>query len=187
MNKDTLATTSIRDFQNYQKYLSANADTGEARYKYELALLKGEEETVTNGFCYVCDRKVDLLIDFLYSPQLAQGNVRIPNWRERLLCSTCSLNNRTRACIQFLHENLRCSESNSIYISEQVTPLYAALKKSFPGLIGSEYMGERVPYGSLDERGIRNESITRLSFDNDSLDFILSFDVLNMSRNTQGL
>jgi hypothetical protein len=48
-------------------------------------------------------------------------------------------------------------------------------------------MGERVPYGSLDERGIRNESITRLSFDNDSLDFILSFDVLNMSRNTQRL
>jgi SAM-dependent methyltransferase len=39
-------------------------------------------------------------------------------------------------------------------------------------------LGDSVSYGSCNGDGIRNEDLTRLSFDSDALDFILSFDVL---------
>jgi|ETNmetMinimDraft_35_1059890.scaffolds.fasta_scaffold09782_3 hypothetical protein len=177
MTQVVLDTISIRDFADYQNHLFAIREVNESRFKYELGLLSGADETVTPGFCYVCQHQVDFLIDFKHAGEHYEGNIRIPNWRERLVCPDCQLNNRTRACIHFLNESLLSKRYDSIYVTEQVTPLYTSLANCFPKLIGSEYLGDRIPYGSINEQGIRNESITRLSFKNDSFDFILSFDV----------
>jgi SAM-dependent methyltransferase len=64
----------------------------------------------------------------------------------------------------------------SVYITEQVTGLYDFLAVKHPGLVGSEYLGDSVPRGDFDSRGVRNEDLTRLSFDNESFDAILSFE-----------
>ena len=88
------------------------------------------------------------------------------------------MNNRTRASIQILTQTLAAHRRSHIYIAEQVTPLYGALKKKFKNLIGSEYLGEKVAFGSHDERGVRNESITKLTFSANTFDYILNFDVL---------
>ena len=100
------------------------------------------------------------------------------NWRERVLCTQCEMNNRTRASIQLLVETFGARQHSAIYVAEQVTPLYKALKKRFPELVGSEYLGEKIAFGKLDDRGVRNESITKLTFKENTFDFILNFDVL---------
>lgn len=111
----------------------------------------------------------------------------IPNWRERVVCD-CHLNNRTRASIQILEQSLGAKARHTIYLAEQVTPLYQTLKSRFPMLVGSEYLGDAVPFGANDDRAVRNESITKLSFPDNSFDFALNFDVLeHLSHPETGL
>jgi hypothetical protein len=177
MNQLALKTISIENFAEFENHRFSVSALADSRHKYELSLLKGFDETVTEGYCYICEQQVDLLIDYLHSAEQYEGNIRIPNWRERLTCPSCQLNNRTRACVHFLNENLQCKKSDAIYITEQVTPLYTTLLERFPELIGSEYLAEKIPFGSISEQNVRNESITQLSFKDNSFDFILSFDV----------
>lgn len=130
----------------------------------------------TAGFCYVCGSKSRFLSDFQYGAVEKDG-VKVPNWRERMVCLGCNLNNRMRAAIQ-LFEQIGVPASDSrIYTTEQITPLYKWLHSQYPLTVGSEYMGESVPWGEADSRGVRNESVTRLTFPDNSLDYILSFDV----------
>jgi SAM-dependent methyltransferase len=61
---------------------------------------------------------------------------------------------------------------------EQTTTFYKALSKKYANLVGSEYYGAEYKPGELLENGIRNEDCTNASFENETLDGVLSFDVL---------
>jgi tetratricopeptide (TPR) repeat protein len=128
------------------------------------------------GYCRVCNRPSEFLVDYRHSSQI-QG-VNIPNWRERLVCPTCSLNNRMRSAIHLFLEECQPDKNSKIYLTEQVTPLYDYFNLNFSNIVGSEYLEDKIPYGSLTKDGIRNESLTELTFKNNQFDFILSFDVL---------
>ena len=65
-----------------------------------------------------------------------------------------------------------------MYITERVTPLYRQLENFYKNIIGNEYLGDSVPCGEMDDRLIRNEDVTRLTFKENKFDIILSFDVL---------
>lgn len=147
------------------------------RYSLECALASSEKPFATLGECFVCQKQVRFETDFLYSSDSPEGK-RLPNWRERVLCPSCGLNNRMRASIHLLEEVLCAKPGATVYLGERVTLLYAALAKRFVHLMGSEYLGDRVPFGEMDERGTRNESITNLTFDSEAFDLVLSFDVL---------
>ncbi len=128
------------------------------------------------GYCRVCNISTQFLVDYRYSHQV-QGK-KVPNWRERLSCPNCRLNNRMRATIHLFLEECNPIKNSYIYLTEQVTPLYKYFKNNFSNVIGSEYLGNQISYGSVLENGIRNESLTELSFEDGKFDFILSFDVL---------
>lgn len=66
---------------------------------------------------------------------------------------------------------------STIYITEQLTPVYRYLKKQYRNSIGSEYLGAAVPRGTTRYDGLRNEDLTALSFASNTMDFVLSFDV----------
>lgn len=100
------------------------------------------------------------------------------NWRERVMCPVTNLNNRLRACVHLLDVELAPYEDDRIFISEQVTPLYQFLKPKYRNLLGSEFLGFDKVSGSVNEHGVRHEDMTALSFETDSLDYILSFDCL---------
>ena len=72
---------------------------------------------------------------------------------------------------------LRISRNDKIYLMEQVTPLFPYLKKKYPNLIGSEYINDSFNSGEKNSSGILHQDATKLSFSNDSLKIILSFDV----------
>lgn len=145
----------------------------------EFALLTNDVSIETEGYCFTCSNNSSFHTDFLYSdPNHMVNNKRVPNWRERVICSGCKLNSRVRASVHFLEEKLGAKLDDTIYITEQATPLYSHLESKYTKLNGSEYLGDKVPYGEIDlTTGLRNESITKLSFESDIFDYILSFDV----------
>jgi len=105
------------------------------------------------------------------------GNGITPNWRERLQCS-CGLNNRIRASLYFLAGILPEPTTARIYATEQVTALYAQLKQRYPLSVGSEFLRDATPCGSVNATGLRHEDVTALIFARSSFDVVLSFDVL---------
>jgi SAM-dependent methyltransferase len=124
------------------------------------------------------------LIDKQYgAEEISQG--WFPNWRERLACSHCQLNNRQRAMLHALKEAVKVrmaetpSESLFIYAMEQISPTFHWLSEHLPQVtcIGSEYLGDQLLGGTI-VNGIRHENVEALSLADQSVDMILSNDVL---------
>lgn len=128
-------------------------------------------EATLPGYCWTCRDIRGLTFDRRYS------NGEQVNWRERLVCPTCQLNNRLRLSIQ-IFERMTVKAEPDVYITEQVTPLAEYLKGSTAALIASEYLGPAFRPGQHDSRGIRHEDVTSLSMADNAFDYCLSFDVL---------
>lgn len=104
--------------------------------------------------------------------------------REGLLCAQCGMSARQRAGVALLRMHAR--ESDSIYVTEQSTRLFAWLQSRHSGVRGSEFepdparRAEMAAYlASMGGHGeIAFEDVTRLSMANASQDVVLSFDVL---------
>lgn len=151
--------------------------------KFELAL----EEKFNNtkyekkrkylaGTCDVCKRITRFEYQFI--PDSHENNRM--NWRESMCCCHCGFNNRIRYIIK---EIMEVTDKNSdIYITEQVTLLYKFLHTKYSHLIGSEYISDSAVEGKL-YNGIRHEDMTKLSFANESMDCIVSADVLEHVNN----
>jgi hypothetical protein len=168
---------TVTSFAEYEAARSELADIIAEQRRFERELARSGEPFDLGGFCYPCARRVPLRVDYQYSG-LVDG-VMTPNWRERLECPHCRLNNRMRAAVHLLTETGLKHPVGRVYMSEQTTPLYRELCAQLPnGVVGSEFLGtDRVP-GSIDEHGIRHESVCHLSFEDGSFSAILSFDVL---------
>lgn len=164
--------SSFADFKSYQQAISAEYRD---RIVHENSLLQPGDFTVP-GRCVLCGKDVNFKVDYVAAHTIADGTKR-PNWRERMICA-CGLNNRVRACVHFVLAECSLNKSSIVYISEQSTVLYRLLHGYSSFVIGSEYYeGERKP-GHIGRNGYRFEDMTALSFPDNSLDHILTFDVL---------
>jgi O-antigen biosynthesis protein len=171
-----LELATAASLAEYRMHHEAAASEYERRKEIETRLAGDERGFVTRGFCYVCKKEMDFHSDYLFALVNEEGK-KIPNWRERIICPSCGLNNRTRAAIQVFEQVCKPQVSDAIYITEQTTPLFAWFHQHYGNVIGSEYLGDTVPYGKCDASGVRNESLTRLTFSGGQFDYILSFDV----------
>ncbi|MBS0250921.1 MAG: class I SAM-dependent methyltransferase [Proteobacteria bacterium] len=126
-----------------------------------------------SGFCGVCRRRSKFAVDYLYGGDI---ETRQPNYRERLVCTGCGLNSRLRASVSVLAESL--SAKSDIYLTESVTPLFAALRRKFSRLTGSEFLRDGTPQGQVNAKGIRHEDLTALSFPEATFDAVASFECL---------
>jgi GT2 family glycosyltransferase/SAM-dependent methyltransferase len=171
--KKTLRVVSFGDLSAYKAFrMSAERDSA----ALESAIVANGEPLEHPGFCYVCDRPVRFRIDFNLSYR--DRGCLTPNWRETAICPSCGLHNRKRAVIHLFEQMFSPAPQAAIYLTERATQFYTRFLGRHPGVIGSELIGDAVPFGSSDAQGIRNEDVTRLSFDDASLDHVLSFDVL---------
>ncbi|NTV51679.1 MAG: class I SAM-dependent methyltransferase [Candidatus Firestonebacteria bacterium] len=135
---------------------------------------RGKKQWAVPGFCEVCEKQTLFYMDWNFSDQ------QTPNYRERLVCPSCLLNNRQRWVMTYLKCALKVlAPTPAVYLFEQTTPFYrwAASRLSNTALIGSEYLGFAAQPGSL-INGIRHEDAMNLSFADASLDVIVSNDVL---------
>ena len=164
---------SYASFQVHEKSM-------EAEYKHRLdveeSLVGTNDSFTTRGYCYVCHKSVDFITNYSHALPDATGRLR-PNWREQMRCPHCGLNNRMRAAIQIFEQMYNPQPRDEIYLTEQMTPLFKWFSQNYQHVTGSEYLGNKVPYGSLDENGILNETLTALTFADNQFSYILSFDV----------
>ena len=165
--------TSLQDCQSHG--LATQTARRHRDQQIKTLLSSGSEMFTVSGYCYVCKEQVDFTVDFAYGTVI--DGLRVPNWRERLVCPVCNLNNRMRASIQFFEQVLKPQRDAAIYVTEQTTPMFKWIAKTYRNAVGSEYLGETIPFGGRNAEGIRNESVTRLTFADGQFDFMLSFEV----------
>jgi hypothetical protein len=130
------------------------------------------ESWSVQGVCQVCERAVAFEGDWKYS------NGQTINFRERLVCPNCKLNNRKRFTAHLLRALKPAAHSEAgTYLFEQVTPFFAWAQENLPGnVVGSEYLGPDVASGAT-ARGVRHEDALALSFDDEAFGTIVSCDV----------
>ncbi len=135
------------------------------------------EEFYVDGFCIPCNKKVSFLVDMQSGGQRHEHGWK-PNWRERLECPQCRMNNRQRLIASLLKQELFKEQGKKVYLMEQVTPIFNWASTTFTQhkIFGSEYLGHEYPGGTV-IKGIWHEDIENLSFANEQLDLIVSNDV----------
>lgn len=123
------------------------------------------------GYCQACDKKSTFLLDWKYSNRL------VPNFRERLVCKHCNLNNRQRFTFSYLKSVISKQHYSNVFMFEQVTNFYKLAKENLSiSVSGSEYLGPEYLSGEI-VNGIRHEDALKLSFNDQSFDVIVSNDV----------
>ncbi len=139
------------------------------------AAYQGEPRTI-RGFCHPCGTEVGFEIDMHWGGRDMDGRF-VPNWRERLACPFCGLNNRQRLIATLLAALMDSRPAARVYFMEQVTPIFSLFSARYPDaeVIGSEFLGN-YPSGTV-VNGIRHENVEALSFPAGSLDLIVSNDV----------
>ena len=161
-------------FEEFKLFMSSSANQSADFETFEARLLGSETFTVP-GYCAVCDREASFLVDHLYCFTTPDKR-RIPNWRERLECPHCHLNNRMRAAAGFL---LSFSKpDNAVYLTEFVTPFFRVIVSKRKRTIGSEYLRDGTARGATNAAGVPHQDATCLTFPDGAFDIIGTFDVL---------
>jgi len=166
---------AFRSQVDYVSYLEEHRDLLAGQRAHEAGWITGDPVTI-EGFCYPCHRPSAFAVDYQYAYPVS--GILTPNWRESLRCSACGLNNRMRASIEGFQQLLQPVAASRILLGEQITPLARWLLVAYHDVVGCEYLEDTVPLGETDERGVRNEDFTKLTFPALRFDFVLSFDVL---------
>jgi hypothetical protein len=144
--------------------------------------------TVLDGWCPVCSANTRFVV-----ATGARFSER-PNLREGLRCSRCKLTARQRLLLLAVRETLGERSQRRGVILERYSRAYRWLKRAHPNAIGSEFLsghhisGRRYfwwpPGHPWRVMRLRHESITGLSFDSSSLDFVVHTDVLEHVADT---
>jgi SAM-dependent methyltransferase len=161
---------------DFNQYTNKMKEEQERRNAYEMSFIRNEEPFYYMGKCSVCNKEANFSVDYMFSHE--RDGKKIPNWRERIVCPSCNLNNRMRAFIHFVNIEFSPNDDSKIYLTEQTTALFKYYSEEYKSAIGSEYLGETVPLGVYNNDGLRNEDIVALTFPDNEFDLILSLDVL---------
>jgi glycosyltransferase involved in cell wall biosynthesis len=177
---------AVRDAKEYSKALgleSVRLAAGDARSLCERA---GSPSFTMEGICAPCGRRVPFAVD-AGAGGLFVGDALRPNWRERLECPRCRMNNRQRLMATLLRRAVEeLPADGMVYLMEQVTPIYQWAVASFGShrIIGSEYLGAGCESGA-EQNGLRHEDALALSFPDASICLIVSNDVFEHVRDPQ--
>lgn len=169
-----LWTATAHSYDEYVSLTQANGALFAGRRKLEAQLaekLRPGAAALLPAYCSACRRYQLLGYDHLHSSP--EG----VNWRERLVCPVCQLNNRLRLSFD-LFEGQADKLPEETYIMEALTPFAIAVRARYPGVTTSEYLGPDFSPGSSNRKGIRHEDVTALSFEDESFRCVMSFDVL---------
>jgi SAM-dependent methyltransferase len=164
----------IRSYDEYLVHEKRNEDFYRQHKAYLQKVVPASRKKFTvPGYSYTADKQVQFLVDYQHS-----GGSGVVNWRERVACPITYFNNRMRATFHLFDIEMQPYTDIKLYITEQVTPIYKYFAERYPLTTGSEFLGESLPFGSCDKKGIRNENLCALSFPDKSFDTLVSLDVL---------
>ncbi len=161
----------IRSYNKFIAHQARYADQYERHAKKLDCFAKNKgKRFLVDGYSYAAGQQSQFIVDRDLSGVI--------NWRETVNCVKTGFNNRMRATFHLFDLEMESYPDTNLYITEQVTPAYTYFSNKFSNTVGSEYFGERLPLGCVDQNGIRNESLCELTFSDNSFDSIVSLDVL---------
>jgi methyltransferase family protein len=130
----------FRNIDGFQRYKRSVADKRVLVERLIASDNKNKEKWHLIGFCEACRRESRFMVDWQYS------NGVEPNYRERLVCEHCGLNNRQRFIAALLKRLLRTGGKpiTQICVSEQVTNFYKYIKENIKNadVVGGDYLGK---------------------------------------------
>ena len=172
-----LPTSSVQNRQDYMQLLESSVLKQSKQVAKQLLAEAKNEAFAVDGFCVPCNKTVSFLVDMQSGGQ-RHAHGWTPNWRERMECPICRMNNRQRLIATLLKQALSDEYGKHVYLMEQVTPIYNWVSTTFKNhkIIGSEYLGHEYAGGTV-VKGIRHEDVENLSFADGQLDLIVSNDV----------
>jgi len=176
---------SAHNREEFEQAINAKAINQAHQFENKLISSSNAKSYLTDGFCIPCNKNSSFIIDMRSGGKYINEKW-IPNWRERLECEQCHMNNRQRLIAALIKQELDLSEDKNIYLMEQVTPIYAWAMSTFQqhNITGSEYLGHEYE-GGAEINGIRHEDVENLSFSDNSLDLIISNDVFEHIPNIE--
>lgn len=144
--------------------------------EHEQALREHGGRMHLRRLCLCCNESTAMLVDLESSWERGDGGP-IPNWRERVVCSHCGMNNRQRLVAKLVQQAVREHAAPRIYLMERVTPIFQWVRR-LPGadVQGSEYLGYQYRGGEV-VGGVRHEDVMALSYGDAAFDVIVSNDV----------
>ena len=170
-----LPTTPCRSIEEFERFMLQNSAEWGARAAREASIACSDGPFTVPGWCVVCRAHTEFEVGYNHCFVGPDGG-RVPNWREHLTCRGCGLNNRMRAAFHFLLQG--AGARGTLYLTEQVTPLFRAVSAAVPRTTGSEFLRDGTRPGALDAQGRRHEDLASLSFADRSFDRIGCFEVL---------
>jgi hypothetical protein len=172
-----LGAVSFVSFSQFEQWMAANAEQiAEWQREDETALVPGRYAFTIPGYCAICDQAVEFHVTTEYG-EVNSAGVVTPNWREQLICPRCHMRNRMRAALHLAIQDCRVTPDKKIYVTEQFGSGYRWLRGHFNDVLGSEYLPPSKASGYR-RLGITHQDVQALSLATDSIDYVLSFDVL---------
>ncbi len=182
MNAPLSAINCFQDRDGYLSWLSDTSVQGPRRAAESDALTEIASKADVNLHCWAHGGRARL--GYSKKGALASGY----NWREFGQCSECGAITRIRLVAEFIDRAVRNYLNPTIYLTEQLTPLYKLLRQHHSGLIGSEYVPDRSLRSKAEQRlraylgdptaTLRHEDGCALTFADESIHLVGSFDVL---------
>jgi GT2 family glycosyltransferase len=175
-----LAVGSVKNRIDFKQLLAGNAFKQTEQITQKLLTQAHSETFTVDGFCVPCNKNVSFLVDIQSGGQ-RHAHGFTPNWRERLECPLCRMNNRQRLISTLMKQALLNKQGQQVYLMGQVTPIFnwATTTFKYHKIVGSEYLGHEYPSGAV-VKGLRHEDIENMSFLDDELDLIISNDVFEL-------
>lgn len=172
--RDIMRLHRLRSYEDFLEYRTRESSALEHHWSVIRKSVPSDRSAFTiGGYSYTAGKQVSFLVDYQHAA--AGGDVL---WRERVCCPLTGFNNRMRSTFHIFDIEAEAYPDSSIYVTEQLTPIYDYFRKRYPNVVGSEYLGSTVPYGTTNANGIRNESLCELTFPDESFDVLVSLDVL---------
>src|SRR5947209_874267 len=173
---EPLAVNRFRSRVEYHQFQADHRHEHDQQFLAECAMFDKQAPFSVDCFCYLCNRPGAFHVDFSLAREMG-GHV-VPAWRESVVCPRCHLSNRQRASAHLLDAEAAILPGEPLYLTEQVSGLFKVMSQRHNPTIGSEFFGPNAERGKKDERGIRNEDITNLTFQDASFAAVMCFEVL---------
>lgn len=167
------------DLADWEAFAAREGERLKAEVETASALKHTIQSSGLTGYCPVCTSRGKFVVP-------VGGIGPETSFREFLNCESCGCISRHRAAISVLRQALPEMNHARIYITEQATPLFIALRKRMRGLVGSEFAPKlrtrlRLSLWMWSKGGMsfgRYQDVTDLSFRSGSMDAVVSLDVL---------
>jgi len=163
--------TKFRSFEDFEKYISPHINE---RLQVESSIaieLKKNKNLRIIRFCELCKKPTKFELKW------NKSKPGVINYRDSTECQYCKLSSRKRFMLNFLKNSLTKPDL-TVYMYEQATKTFQYVQNNFTKikLIGSEYFGPDKKPGEIINK-IRHENAEGLSFNDKSIDVIVSNDV----------